>query len=281
MLFFVRTFAFFILILSPFVLLAQESSPSYAWKGDRVANENLKSALAPPPGFERVYVSEGSFGHWLRHFPVSAKQDQVLLYDGRPKFNQKAHALILDIDTGNRDLQQCADAVMRLKGEYHFSKGEYDKIIFNFTSGDPVPYSRWRRGERVKVNGNKISWQSSAAADPSYKQFRRYMNLIFSYAGTYSLEKEMKRVKEAKDLMPGDVFIQGGFPGHAMIVMDVVQHPETCEKLFLLAQSYMPAQDLHIVKNPHDPQLSPWYQIPTQKLQSPEWQFLITDLKRF
>ena len=57
----------------------------------------------------------------------------------------------------------------------------------------------------------------------------------------------------------GDVFIIGGSPGHAVIVVDMAVNPETHEKVFLLAQSYMPAQQIQLLKNNNDPDLSPWY----------------------
>lgn len=52
--------------------------------------------------------------------------------------------------------------------------------------------------------------------------------------------------------------------------------------MFLLAQSYMPAQEIHILKNPNNENLSPWYQIPDgQVLETPEWTFQTTELRRF
>ena len=48
----------------------------------------------------------------------------------------------------------------------------------------------------------------------------------------------------------GDVFIKGGFPGHAVVVLDMAENDRTGQRVFLLAQSYMPAQDIHIMKNP-------------------------------
>ena len=82
------------------------------------------------------------------------------------------------------------------------------------------------------------------------------------------------------DIQVGDVFIQGGFPGHAVIVVDMVKNQEG-EKRFMLAQSYMPAQELQVLKNPASDE--PWYSIPKlhEKLVTPEWNFASTDLKRF
>ena len=50
----------------------------------------------------------------------------------------------------------------------------------------------------------------------------------------------------------------------------------------MLAQSYMPAQDIHILKNLDNTKISPWYKAANlEVLNSPEWQFNKTDLKRF
>ena len=85
-------------------------------------------------------------------------------------------------------------------------------------------------------------------------------------------------------LQPGDVFIKGGSPGHAVIVVDVAIYPQTGKKVFLLAQSYMLAQQIHILVNPANRGLSPWYELSDNdegKLYTPEWVFEKKDLKRF
>jgi hypothetical protein len=84
------------------------------------------------------------------------------------------------------------------------------------------------------------------------------------------------------DLNIGDVFIQGGSPGHAVIVVNAAKDPQTGEKIFLLAQSYMPAQEIQVLVNPADKRLSPWYTVPADgEVKTPEWDFKTTDLKRF
>lgn len=98
-----------------------------------------------------------------------------------------------------------------------------------------------------------------------------------------SLSKELPSVPYSS-LQPGDVFIKGGSPGHAVIVIDVAVHPATRKKVFLLAQSYMPAQQIHILVNPTSRNLSPWYELTESdagKLYTPEWTFEKRDLKRF
>ncbi len=103
------------------------------------------------------------------------------------------------------------------------------------------------------------------------------------YAGTASLSKELKSV-DISEVEIGDVFIQGGFPGHAVIVVDMAVST-TGEKLIMLAQSYMPAQDIHVLVNPANKRLGAWYEVEKIKekemLITPEWQFTSSDLKRF
>jgi len=112
--------------------------------------------------------------------------------------------------------------------------------------------------------------------------FRKYLEVVFNYAGSASLSKELNVVKNISNIEIGDIFIQGGFPGHAVIVVDMAVSKTSGEKVFLIAQSYMPAQDIQILKNPNDEKLSPWYSSKiVDKLITPEWTFEKKNLKRF
>jgi hypothetical protein len=146
---------------------------------------------------------------------------------------------------------------------------------------EAVEYSKWRDGYRIVVRGNDAWWVKTAVYSTEHKDFRKYLDTVFAYAGTASLAREMVSVRLA-DMQIGDVFIQGGSPGHCVIVVDMAQNPETGEKIFMLAQSYMPAQDIHILKNPGNAALSPWYSVDFgEVLNTPEWTFQKGDLKRF
>jgi hypothetical protein len=260
----------FLLLLSAY---SHAASP-YPWKTDYSTAASLAHRVPPPEGFVRVEASTGSFAHWLRHLPLKPGRPPVLLFNGRPKRRQDAHEAVVDMDAGTRDLQQCADAVIRLRAEYLFSRGDAKAVRFDLTSGDAVPFSRWADGERLLVKGNKVRWTKSASAGGSYKNFRDYL--------TRSLKRELRQVPDVADLRAGDVFIQGGSPGHAVIVVDLAAQPGTGKRLFLLAQSYMPAQEVHILKNPRDRSLSPWYSTDFgDALATPEWEFRRKDLYRF
>lgn len=253
---------------------------TFPWLSDYDAANMLVNRIAPPEGYERQAVTPNSFAEWLRHLPLKSGTPPVKLYNGELK-SANVHVAVLDMDVGKQDLQQCADAVMRFRAEYLLQAQKHDDIHFNFTNGTPAVYSKWKAGYRPKVNGNKVTWQQTAGADGSYASFKQYMLKVFMFAGTASLTKELKRVDVA-DIQAGDVWIQGGHPGHAVLVMDVAVNPQTGKKVFLLSQSYMPAQESHILKNPNNSQLSPWYAADFEgDLQTPEWPFKKEDLKRF
>lgn len=255
------------------------AGPTYAWTSQQPTSDTLSDRIAPPPGFERIPVEPGSWGEWLRGLHLKPAGSAVLLYTGAPKWRQDVHVAVIDIDVGTRDLQQCADAIMRLRAEWQFASSRTQDIAFNYTEGGRVPFTRWAGGERPSSSGK--SWRRSAKADASHASFRRYMDQVFSYAGTYSLDRELMS-KAPAGLAIGDVFIKGGFPGHAVLVADMVENKSTGEKRFLLLQSYMPAQEIHVLKNPAAPDGSPWYPAAVAwPLATPEWRFPEGSLKHW
>jgi hypothetical protein len=243
--------------------------------------KRLEQRIRTPEGFERIPVEKNSFAEYLRTIPLKPEGAEVKYYDGATKSRADVYVAVIDLPIGKKDLHQCADAVMRLRAEYLWRNQQYDQIHFNFTNGFRVDYTEWMKGRRMVVKGNKTYWNNRNQPSNTYTDFWNYMELIFMYAGTASLEKELKPV-DLMDMQIGDVFIQGGFPGHAVIVMDMAYEKRTGKKLFLLAQSYMPAQELHILSNLYYDQLSPWYELKeSEEVATPEWLFTKNDLKRF
>lgn len=222
-------------------------------------DENLYrqvDSIPLPEGYERIAVKKGSFAAYLRG--IALKKDKtVFLYNGSPKQNQLAQYAVLDISVGDKDLQQCADAVMRLRAEYLFSAGLYDDIHFSDNAGKTYrftsPYTR--------------------------ANLQRYLQQVFGMCGSASLEKQLKPGTAWENIQPGDVLIRGGFPGHATIVMDVAQN-DAGERLYMLAQSYMPAQNIHILLNPATDTPTPWYSLPEgNQVYTPEYTFYRNELR--
>ncbi len=115
---------------------SQAETNSYPWLHGTNITRDVAGAIAVPAGYERTREAGGSFADWLRHLPLKKAGTPVYLFDGTEKKNQDAHFAVIDIDTGKRDLQQCADAIIRLRAEYLYSKGGIKAIHFDFTSGD-------------------------------------------------------------------------------------------------------------------------------------------------
>jgi hypothetical protein len=244
-----------------------------------IYSQKFVSDIIVPDTYFRQTTIESSFNYFLRKNEIHFNKP-VLLFDGKKKHNQQIHYAVLNIDIGKKNLQQCADAVMRLRAEYLYKTKQLSKIKFNFTSGHEYRYDSFLKGVYPKVSGNKVEFKNGSKKVNSYQNFRKYMDIIFTYAGTYSLKKESIKVKVDK-IEVGDFFIQGGFTGHAMIVIDLAEN-SIGEKIMLLAQSYMPAQSIHIVKNLEDQKFDPWYKVNSgEKLMTPEWVFDWSDLYRF
>jgi hypothetical protein len=238
--------------------ISSQRQPLVITKNDR---EILKTQFSTveeipvPQGYTTKKNDFGSFAGWLQK--ISLKKDNaVYLFNGALKTNQQAQFAVLNISVGKQDLQQCADAVMRMRAEYLYSRGTYEEISFTDYRGRLYNFS-------APYNRNN---------------FMNYLNTVFGMCGTASLSKQL-RSKSLIDMVAGDVLIRGGFPGHAVIILQTAQNGQG-DKIFMLSQSYMPAQDIHILKNPVDPEISPWYKLdPANRIITPEYIFDKNELK--
>ena len=90
--------------------------------------------------------------------------------------------------------------------------------------------------------------------------------------GTWSLETYDTVLVNVENMQVGDMFLIGGFPGHAMSVVDIIENNQGNKK-FMLAQSFMPAQEQHILLNMNDVWFNSVSEIP--------WGFTAKNLRRF
>ena len=235
------------------------------------AGKTLKKRVAVPDGYQRIACKKKSLGSFLRNYPMKKDGSPVLLYDGSRKGNQSAHAAVFKLPIEEEDLQQCADSIMRVYAEYFWKTDQKERIAFHFVDGFLADYKTWRDGGRIQA-GNTTSWVRSAEYDDSYQNFKKYLRMVFAYAGTLSMEAESKKIPLAK-LQIGDIFIKGASPGHVVMVVDVCKNEEG-KKAFLLAQGYMPAQEFHLLKNLKHEE-DPWYyeEEVSYPFQTPEYTF--------
>ena len=221
----------------------------------------VKSRFNTPDGFTRVDSENGSFGSYLQSLPLKPDGTLVYHYDGSVKLNTSSYCAVVDLPLRGNEDHQCADAVMRLGAEFLFSQKRYDEIYFSYVGGGGLSYITYLSGKT-----------------PTTENLWSYLKVVFKRASTLSLDKQLKS-KLPKDLEIGDVFVKGGAPGHALIVVDKCVDKNGQVK-FMLAQSYMPAQDIQILVG--DNESTPWYNLDFgDYLYSAEWTFTKDQLKSF
>lgn len=233
--------------------------------------------------FRRPEPAKDSYAAWLLNLGLHEYGYLTHLYDGREK-SYHCQVGVLNVDLIGKDLQQCADAAIRLRADYLYQTKQYSKIHFNFTSGFRCDYQKWASGNRVHFGQNWAAyWRKDANEDFGYATFRKYLNTVFNYAGSLSLSKEMAKVP-ASDVRPGDLLVAGGSPGHVVTVMDVLRSADGKQLRLMLSQSYMPAQEIEILRN-FDEGGSPWFTIDLsdddEMIRTPEWNFTERDFMRW
>lgn len=228
----------------------------------------LRSRIQPPKGYRWVDEPQGSFPAFLQEVRLKREGSKILDYNNQPIRNQSEHVAIIDYDVGQKDLQQCADAIIRLRAEYLWEQQRHDDIAFHFTSGHLFRWNDYKKGLRPKISGTShVRFVSAGPRDDSYAALRRYLDWIFMYAGTISVFRETTPVSSDSQIKPGDILITPGSPGHAAIVAGRARNASG-QTVYLLAQGYTPAQSIHILTNPFNGRLNPWYQLSVSSAQT-------------
>jgi hypothetical protein len=223
------------------------------------SGQTLQTRIKTPDGYYRDSTATG-FTAYARSLKVLRDKSTLKRFDGTDWSRQTWHAAILDIDTCDKNLQQCADACLRLHAEYLWNTDKKDKLVYEFTSGHKLSWKDYAEGKRPKVNGNNVSFYECSIWDNSYHSFRNYLNCVFMYAGSISVNRQFRHLRHNEEIQPGDVIVRPGSPGHAVMVVDVCQN-RTGKKLYLISQGYTPAVQIHIVNNTSDYSISPWFEL--------------------
>jgi len=241
----------------------------------------IKDRIMIPEGYQRMTPAENTFQYYVQNYALKPHGAKIINYNGNEYGYQKGHVGILEIPVPDNGLQQCADALIRMRAEYLWETNRKEKIGFNFTSGHYCSWEAYSQGFRPKINGNRVTFHKTATPDTSKEGFYRYLNLIYMYAGTQSLYDELSKVTSVENLQIGDMLIYPGSPGHVVMIVDMILHSNG-EKMFILAQGNTPAQSVHILKNLNDSNTSPWYTLEMDAyLEIPTYYFEETKFVRF
>ena len=227
-------------------------------KGNRFeAGNTVKTRYEVPPGYYRVETEKGSFEEYLQNLPLQPEGYPTHLFDGTEKDENVATSVIaLDVDSV--DLQHSAGAIIRLRAEYLYSTGQYEKIHFKLKNGLDCNYSEWAQGFRVAASKGQLRWlKESDKEDYTYETFREYLRTVFRYTDEKTLAKEMKDAAP-EEFGIGTVFFNSRPPYNVAIVVDIIEiEPTSYEALYgyvpsydkaiLLAQGGDPAQEIEIL----------------------------------
>lgn len=217
-----------------------------------------------------------SWQSFLQHLPTENKP--IVDYKGHKIDNQDKHFEILTYDVGSSDLQQCADALMRLRSEYLFGQKKYAQIGFHFNSGIYYSLTDYLRGIRpVFKNRRQILAKTNAASELSHTSLRKWLDIVYAYANTVSLCKELKK---ADGLQTGTIIIVPGNPGHCCIIIDEATTGKQ-DTVYKMAEGYMPAQSIYVLSNPYEPDWSPWYHLGKGEINTASCSFQSYYLKKF
>lgn len=209
------------------------------WGGiSNPAGRKAIGGISAPLGFHRVEVAPGSFGAFLREFPLQGRGAHMRYYDGSLAYGQYFGYAVLDLPMISEN-EQCCDAVQRMRSEFLFSKGRYSDIHF------------------ASFQNGTMRYGGGSDREALY----RYLRKVYGASNTSTLRHELKE-KSFVDIAPGDVLVYEAdnrhSVGHAVLVVDVAVHPSSGRKAIMVAQSSMPALTMHIVRDMLHPISSPW-----------------------
>lgn len=206
-----------------------------------------------PEGFKRVSTMQGSFGEFLRQYPLKTYGTVPVLQDGTENTDAPTVG-VLDQALISKN-QQSPDAIMWLYAEYLFEKGAYDEISFDLyiTPIFHFDYTTWMTGQRLSIvkdentNKDKFVWTTPEGAEPeepSMTSLRAYMIYVMMYANATSLKGQLSSAT-TDTLAVGDILIDG----HAIIILDVCVNETTGEKRFICAEGNTPATEMYILQD--------------------------------
>ncbi|HEX2605853.1 MAG TPA: DUF4846 domain-containing protein [Flavisolibacter sp.] len=227
------------------------------------------------PSSYRVQKPSDDWHTFLQRLPET--RADVLDYTGKPVKDQWKHETVLNFDVGNKDLQQCADALMRIRAEYLYAAHRLDAIGFHFTGGGFYSFSSYCQGIRPVVKGQKIFFlKQSSPVNASHLALRSYLDIVYAYANTISLVKDLKN---ATRFEVGSVVIHPGSPGHCFMIID--QKIIKGDTVYKLAEGYMPAQSIYVLANTKEPGISPWHHLKKGPIHTASFDFDSYQLMKF
>ncbi len=223
----------------------------------------IEDRIMVPEGYVRPPYPDFTFQYFLKSLPMKSADAKVVKYDGFDKFFESYSAVIdLQFDK-SIDKIHSEHLIQYLRGMYLHQNEKFELINFSTDDNRDLNFQEYGSGMRWEWQDSVWVKTSGGVADFSENSFLEFMEEVYSHSTTNGLATDT-RLLEVGEISVGDVFIQpasGRGKGHSVIIMDMAVDPLTGERLVLLGQGFAPTQDMHILKNPYEEDISPWYRV--------------------
>ena len=228
----------------------------------------LADRFPPPQGSQRIAPAEGSFGDWLEKIPIDTNKKILHYYTGDEALQQNGHAAIVDIPVKN-NVQDSRKIIMRIRAEYLYQQGRYDEIEFRNKEGRIINPRIWYA---QKYPGTEFNFP--------YREFNRFIKESLPGADWSEYMNNLERIAPS-EAEAGDIVYQKSGGSHAMMIAGAAENPSR-ERMLLFIEGATPPAEVHVVANPADPSISPWYRMEESRpVRTPYWVFNDRNFYRF
>ena len=249
------------------------------------AGMTVSTRVMPPDSFVRPPFPETSVQSYFQDLAILPQNTKVMKYDGYKK-SYECYSAVLKTDTDmEQNMMHGEHMIQYLRGQYLFEKGKFDLIDFSYDDNRTMSFEQYGAGARFVWQDSLFVIDTIDGEDYSAEAFAIYMKEVFTNSSSKALTSDTKVISQ-ENLSIGDVFVQPSknrTPGHAVLVIDMVVNPYTGERLILLGQGYSPTQDMHIIHNPYESDISPWYRVQEDEMYfaTAQWIFRKKHIRRF
>lgn len=231
----------------------------YAWltRAQRTGYEPLGDRIAPPDGFRRVMVPDGSFADWLRYLPVLPVGAPVCAAGGRTLLAGDAPELAAVIALApNTEALGSAGMMLRLRAEYAWHANRLERLAFHFETGQRMSWQAWASGIRALNGSDGVRFEKTGTESDDRESFCAWMETQLQFTSCASLLDDTRPIGDGT-IATGDVFLVNGRKGHAMMVLDVAVSDDG-DVAVLLGGGGTPARSLHVLNGDG---VSPWIRL--------------------
>jgi hypothetical protein len=213
-------------------------------------NDTVISRISPPPGFQRIQVTDGSFAASLRHINLKRPGTNAQVRGEDSLCGGEIVAVIAEPPLPTEQ-GKGAGGIVRLWGLYRWSQPRQTEIRFGLENGESAAWRDWRDGLRPRKRQGRILFVQVGVPDGSKTNYLRFLTFVAENAGFASLKRDFDIVL-ADDLAPGDIIAaEASGKAHTGFILDICRNAEG-EKRFLIGMGGEDGLDFYIPR-PYEP----------------------------